>query len=125
MAQNIFAQSAKEALGGSHVMQNRTKIGTNDLIALYPDGITVTEFDFITKGDGTSYPVFAFAEDNARYFNGGALANKVATKWASLYDGDIEAASEALKATGGCKIKLSNQKTKTGRTITGFDPIEA
>ena len=41
MAQNIFAQSAKEALGGSKVMQNRTKIGTNDLIALYPDGITV------------------------------------------------------------------------------------
>lgn len=124
MAQNIFAQSAKEALGGSKVMQNRTKIGTNDLIALYPDGVTVTEFDFIAKSDGTGYPVFAYAEDPARYFNGGALANKVATKWAAMYDGDIEAASDALKAAGGCKIKMSNQKTKTGRTITGFDPVE-
>lgn len=124
MAQNIFAQSAKEALGGSKVMQNRTKIGTNDLIALYPDGITVTEFDFIAKSDGTGYPVFAYAEDNTRYFNGGALANKVATKWAAMFDGDIEVASESLKANGGCKIKLSNQKTKTGRTITGFDPVE-
>lgn len=125
MANNIFAQSAKEALGGSHVMQNRTKIGTNDLIALYPDGVTVTEFDFITKSDGTGYPVFAYAEDDSRYFNGGALANKVATKWAALYDGDIEAASAALKAAGGVKMKLSLQKTKSGRSITGFDPVEA
>ena len=124
MAQNIFAQSAKEALGGSHVMQNRTKIGTNDLIAMFPDGVTVTEFDFIAKSDGTGYPVFAFKEDDTRYFNGGALANKVATKWAAMYDGDVEQASEALKAAGGCRIKLSNQKTKTGRTITGFEPIE-
>lgn len=125
MANNIFAQSAKEALGGSHVMQNRTKISTNDLIAMYPDGVTVTEFDFIAKSDGTGYPVFAFAEDDSRYFNGGALANKVATKWAALYDGDLEAASAALKAAGGVKMKLSLQKTKSGRSITGFDPVEA
>lgn len=124
MAQNIFAQSAKEALGGSKVMQNRTKITTKDLISKYPNGITVTEFDFIAKSDGTGYPVFAFAEDDTRYFNGGALANKVASKWAAMYDGDIETASAKLKDTGGCKIKLSTKTTKTGRTVTGFDPVE-
>lgn len=124
MTQNIFAQSAKEALGGSKVMQNRTKISTKELISKYPDGLTVTEFDFIAKGDGSGYPVFAFAEDNTRYFNGGALANKVASKWVAMYDGDIETASVKLRECGGCKIKLSTKTTKAGRTITGFDPVE-
>ena len=124
MSQNIFATGAKEALGGSPVMLNRTKIATNEIIARYPNGITVTEFDVIAKADGGSYPVFAFAEDSTRYFNGGALAAKVALKWGTMFDGDIEAASDALKAAGGVKVVLSVKKTKTGRTITGFDVVE-
>ena len=121
---NIFTQSAKQSLGGSSVMLNRTKIGTKELIAKYPNGVTVTEFDFIAKSSGDAYPVFAFAEDDTRYFNGGALASKVAQGWANMFDGDVAAASMSLKQNGGCKIRLSEQKTKTGRTITGFDPIE-
>lgn len=124
MAENKFTKSAKEALGGSPVMQDRTKISTEEIIAKYPNGITVTEFDFIAKADGEGYPVFAFAEDPTRYFNGGSLANKVAARWVSMYDGDVYAASTDLKNSGGVKIKLEMRKTKTGRTITGFDPID-
>lgn len=125
MAQNnIFTQAAKEVLGGSKVMQGRKKLSTDEVIARYPNGVTVTEFDFIAKADGTGYPVFAIKEDFTIYFNGGALANKVATKWASLYDGDVERASDALKAAGGCRVKMVKTKTKKGQTITTFDPID-
>lgn len=121
---NKFTQAAKEALGGSKVMQGRTKVTTEYIISNYPNGVTITEFDFIVKGDGTSYPVFAFAEKPEAYFNGGALAAKVANVWVSMYDGDIDAASEALKAGGGAKFILSKKKTRTGKTITEFEPVE-
>lgn len=121
---NKFTQAAKEALGGSKVMQGRSKVTTEYIMTQYPNGVTITEFDFIVKGDGTSYPVFAFAEKPEAYFNGGALASKVANGWVSMYDGDIEAASEALKENGGAKFILSQKKTRTGRTITEFKPVE-
>ena len=121
---NKFTQAAKDALGGSRVMKGRTKVTTEYVIANYPNGVTITEFDFIVKGDGTSYPVFAFAEKPDAYFNGGALAAKVANNWVSMYDGDIDAASEALKADGGAKFILSKKKTRTGKTITEFEPVE-
>ena len=121
---NKFTQAAKDALGGSKVMHGRTKVTTEYVIANYPNGVTITEFDFIVKGDGTSYPVFAFAEKPDAYFNGGALAAKVANNWVSMYDGDVDAASEALKADGGAKFILSQKKTRTGKTITAFEPVE-
>lgn len=124
MAQNKFLQAAQDALSGSKVMQGRTKISTEDIIKKYPDGVTVTEFDMIVKSDGACYPVMAFKEDPDKYFNGGSLANKIAQDWIKMYDGDISTASDELKASGGVKFKLSNKKTRTGKTITAFDPVE-
>lgn len=121
---NKFTQAAKDALGGSKVMQGRTKVSTEYVIANYPNGVTINEFDLIVKSDGTSYPVFAFAEKPDAYFNGGTLAAKFVNGWVSMYDGDIDAASEALKAAGGAKFILSQKKTRTGKTITAFEPVE-
>lgn len=121
---NKFTQAAKEVLGGSKVMRGRTKVTTEYIIANYPNGVTITEFEFIVKGDGTSYPVFAFAEKPEAYFNGGTLAAKIADEWVTMYAGDIDAANEALKSEGGAKFVLSQKKTRTGRTITAFDPVE-
>lgn len=121
---NKFTETAKEALGGCKLMQNRTKITTEDMIKFYPNGFTVTGFDFLTKSDGDGYAVMIFAEDNTKYFNCGALATKVATAWANAYDGDIETASAELAACGGAKFKMSTKKTKTGKTITAFDPVD-
>lgn len=121
---NKFLQSAKESLNGNKLMLNREKVSTDYIIERYPNGITITEFDFIVKADGTSYPILCYAEESNKYFNGGALFDKVCTGWITLAEGDIERASEELKQVGGVKFKLTKKRTKTGRTITDCVPID-
>lgn len=120
---NKFAQEAKQALSGCKVMENREKITTEELIRTYPQGVTVNEFDLIASNDKT-YAVFAFAEDPKKFFNGGTIATKIAERWANLYEGDIELASDELKASGGVKFIISSKKTRNGRTLTDFTPVE-
>lgn len=120
---SIYSKAAEEALGTSYVIRGREKITTDELIARYPEGVTITEFDVIGSEDKT-YPVFAFAEDPTLYFNGGALAQKIVEAWISLTDGDIDAASSGLKSTGGVKFRLEKQKTKQGgKTITVYHVV--
>ncbi len=121
---NKFTQAAKDALGGSRIMKDRVKISTDDIIAKYPNGVTIDEFDLIQKADGSAYPVFAFRENPTCYFNGGALAKKIVDEWIKMYDGDIDTACDDLKGSGGVKFRLSHKKTRTGKTITAFDPVE-
>lgn len=116
-----FTEIAKRQLGGSEVLSDRTKITIEEVIDVYPDGVLVDEFD-ILHGDKGPYPVFHIAgTDN--YFNGGALALKVAQGWADAFGGDIAAASAELKSSGGCKFAVFKGKTRNGNTITRFDPI--
>ena len=118
-----YRQIAEQALSGSPIMQGREKISVADLIARYPNGVTVNGFDLISKGDDKTYAVFTFAEDPTRFFNGGALATKVAFAWVAATDGDVEAASAGLAAEGGVKFKMYKKATKDGRTVTAFDPV--
>lgn len=121
---NKFTQEAKNSLSASRVMQGRTKITTDEIITQYPAGITVNEFDLVVHKDGTSYPIFAFAEDPTKYVNGGSVASQIAESWVALCDGDIDGASAELKACGGCKMVVSHGKTKSGKNITLWTPIE-
>lgn len=128
MDQNKFQQIAEQAVSNSAVIAGHEKITTDDLIAKYPDGVTIIAFDFISRSsddesDGDGYPVFNFAEDQTKYFNGGTISSKVATGWINAYAGDIAAASADLGASGGVKFKMGHKKTKTGKNITTFDPI--
>lgn len=118
-----FAAMAKEATTLCELMQGRTKVDTDELL---DKEITITGFDFIELKDGKTeelkrFAVCVYAEDEGAFFFGGTVLTKICTRWADAYDGDAEAASEALAADGGCVIKMTEGKTKNGRHITNVD----
>ena len=120
---NKFAEMARKATVLSPIFENRTKITTDDLIRSFPGGITITEFDLI-RSDKGSYYAYAFAEDNTRFANAGAILSFCISGWVDAYDGDVSAASDALKAAGGCRVKLSKSTTNKGQPITRVEIVE-
>ena len=58
-----FRQVAQDATSLSELMAGRTKVDTADVIAKYPEGITVTAVDLVEyekQGEPVEYPVFLF-----------------------------------------------------------------
>lgn len=125
---NKFSQAAKKQTQLSPVMEGREKISIREIKEQYKGVVTITEFDFITtndpkKGEST-FPVFAIEEDPSLCFFGGELLNRIARDWAALYEGDIEAASSALKDSGGVKVKLESKTTKGGHDFTSVTVLD-
>lgn len=124
---NLFTKLAQEASSNSKVRQGRTVLSTMEVVAKYPNGITITEFDMITArdvntGELKTFPTLAFAEDISRYINGGTALKQVVDKWLEHFDGDIEECNNALRAAGGAKLRiLPPTRTSSG---TNFYPVE-
>lgn len=122
---NMFATMAAKAVANSSVREGRERISTEEIIAQYPNGVTITEFDILSKRNGaelTQFPTFGFAEDITKYFNGGSSLMRIVTEWMAHFEGDIEACNAALKAAGGCKVRLL-QPIRTGNG-NNFVPVE-
>lgn len=124
---NMFATLAKRATTLSTIMEGRDKLNTDEVIKKYPDGITITEFDIVTtpdqNGNPSTYPIIAFAEDNTKFIYGGKAIMDMVTMWLANFEGDVETTSNALKAAGGVKVKMTSAKTKQGRNFTRVDVI--
>lgn len=125
---NKFAEIAKKETSLSRIMEGRTKVTQEQIMQKFPDGVTVTEFEFLTVNDPkkgvSTFPVLTIAEAPAVCFFGGAILSKICAAWASACDGDAEQASEELKASGGCKMKFVNSRTKSGNNITLVEIVD-
>ena len=122
---NMFATMAQKATANSVIREGRERISTEEIIAQYPNGITITGFDMLTKRNGAelqTFPTFSFAEDDSKYYNGGSSLLKIANEWLLHFEGDIEACNAALKAAGVCKIKICTP-IRTGNG-NNFVPVE-
>ena len=117
MANINFKASAISATTLSPIMEGRDKLTMEQVRDKYKDGVTVTEFDFITVKEKT-FPVLAIKEDAKVCFFGGHVLTKICNDWAAAYDGDVTAASEDLKAEGGVKMKFGKGQTHGGNSIT-------
>nr|DAV08892.1 MAG TPA: hypothetical protein [Caudoviricetes sp.] len=118
-----FKEIAQKELTLSPLMAGKTQIKTEDLIG---QEATIMEFDFATitdKGEEKTYPVMLLKEYPERYYNGGALLLKLAIAWASACDGDVEAASQELKNSGGVKVRFRATRTKGGNNLTSVDVL--
>ena len=114
---NMFVEIGRKAVANSPVREGRESISTEEILNKYPDGITITQFDVLSKRNGTemvTFPTFTFAEEPTKYYNGGMSLSKVVNGWLAHFDGDIEAANAALKASGGCRIKLISERSESG-----------
>ena len=114
---NMFTNIANKATTLSNLMVNREKISTDDIVANYPDGITINAFDIVNISVD-SFPVFTFKEDSTKFAFGGAILANIIDSWVEQFDGDIVAASNALNEAGGVKIKFVKSRTKSGNNIT-------
>ena len=114
---NMFTEIARKATTLSPVMENRDKTTVDDIIANYPEGVTIIEFDIINTSLD-SFPVFVYAEDITKFCFGGTILHNIFDDFVAKFDGDIEAASNALKAAGGVKMAFSKSRTKNGNNIT-------
>lgn len=124
-----FAELAKKKTSGSPVLEGRAKISTDDIIAKYPDGVTINAFDFLTGKNGR-YVVCAFRQDPGAYFNGGKILTEIFESFVEEYAADDRTFQEAIDACmadfalEGLKVKLSMSRTKDGNRVTLVDVIE-
>lgn len=112
-----FKELAVQATTLSHLMNDRVKVSTDEIISQYPDGITIEEFDSIMTSNDNYY-VATFKEDDKAYLNCGTVLSKVFDNFVKAFDGDITGASDTLKAEGGIKVKLTKSRTRGGNNIT-------
>lgn len=111
-----FRESAKRRTSGSPVLEGRTKIDTDTLIARYPDEITITDFDFLS-GESENYVVCTFAEDPNAYFNGGRILTDIFAGFVEDFEGDLAKTQEAFREQG-LKVRLYHGRTKKGNKVT-------
>ena len=118
-----FREIASNELALSHLMSGREQIKTEELTGTE---VTVIEFDFATITDNgveKTFPVLLLEEYPDRYYNGGALLNKLCIAWAAAFDGDVEQASDELKKSGGVKLRFKSTRTKSGNNLTSVEVI--
>lgn len=111
-----FKQKAKDAIVLSDLMNGRTKLSTDEIIAKFPQGFTISDFDIINDGK-SEYPVFTVKEDAGICFFGGAILNSMVTAWCEGYE-SLEKCREDFRAEGGVPIKLYTGRTKSGNNLT-------
>ena len=107
---------ALKALGSRSLMDGREPIKTDEIIAKYPEGISITGIGKNTY-NGDTYPVFTFAEEPTRYFSGGMSLSRLADGMFEEYDGDLAELNKDLQESP-LRVKLSKVKTKRGYNFT-------
>lgn len=117
-----FKNKAIAATTVSTLMEGRTKISTDELIAKYPDGVTILGFDWL-NGEQGKYPVCIFEENGNECFFGGTALTQICEAWMDGFESTADC-TNALSAEGGVKIKFSKGKTKNNRTFTQCDVVE-
>ena len=88
-----------------------------------PNGVTVMEFDMVESDTG-AYPVFTIAENPHVFACGGRILGNICIAWAKEYGGDVETASNELKASGGVKMRFYAGRTKTGNNLTKVEILD-
>ena len=117
-----FKKIASEKTSGSFIMDGRTQLKNDMLIAAYPDGVTIIGADIIRTtdrdtGEEKEFAVCIFSEDESKYFNGGSSLTAIVKEWFDGY-ADTKTMSDDLKTAGGVKVKLTKESLKNGRTFT-------
>lgn len=117
-----FKEKAKAATATCKLMEDRTKISTEELVTKYPDGVTIIAFDFLT-GDNGKYPVCLFKENNHECFFGGSGLTEICNAWMDGYDTPDQASTD-LWESGGVKIKFIKTKTKNNRNFIKCEVVD-
>ena len=119
---NKFTAKAKASTASCNLMENRTKISTEELISRYPEGVTITGFDFLS-GDNGKYPVCIFAENENECFFGGSALTEICIRWMEDYESTTDCSAD-LSAAGGVKVTFEKSRTKTGHNFIKVNVVD-
>lgn len=113
----VLRDLALKELVLSPLMEGREKLKMEDLVRIYPKGVTITAVDMIPDAkSGELYSIFTFEEDNTKFASGGVIFNKVAKTWLEEYDYNIHNLSHDL-AEESIVIKFYYDKTSNKRDV--------
>lgn len=106
----------------SPLMSDREKIDNSDVIANFPEGITIIAVDIVDAvnpetGEVDSYGVYHFTEDKSVFACGGLVLTNIFSAWIEEC-GSVEATNEELRKLGGVKVRLEESKTRSKRAVT-------
>ena len=125
-----FKEAAKkkaEERGGCALFEGKEVLKNDMVIALYPQGVTITAAEIFrgTDDKGVEYDMAAYqiAEDTSKACKGGKVLVKIFQEWLDQYNGDSEAMNNDLKASGGVKVKLSKVITQRGKVVTNVEVL--
>lgn len=115
---------AEEIKYVSPLMIDKDKIETSDICKYYGKGITVTAIEPMSSENGDAFFIYNFKEAPDKFAFSGFMLNKLFAGLIQQAEGDLEAVNEYL-ATGVCKLKLTDKKSKDGKkSYTDFEVIE-
>lgn len=126
-----FRQTAQESTLLCKLMQNRTKLETDDVV---DKELTIIAFDFAPKfdadgnrmadpatGEMDTFGVVVFKELPDNYYNVGTVFTKVCKAWADGFSGSAEAASSELAKSGGVPVRFTRGRTKKGNNLVSVE----
>lgn len=116
-------RAARKVLSGREMGQ-KEKVALDEIIKAYPEGVTINGVRYIDEEHSQygAFWLFSYEEDAAKCFTAGGDLRKVAEEWLFMYEDDIGALNEDLKASP-VKFKLSKKKMKNGGRYTSAELV--
>lgn len=111
-----LAQQAVSEKAISPIIAGRVAITTDDVIAQYPEGVTIVEFDYVESWE---HYVCTIKEAPDKFLSCGSALTTIFDKYVEAYNGVVADASADFKKFGGIKVKLNKTRSKnSGKTFT-------
>lgn len=120
MAKLNFRDKAIKSTTLAQIMDGRDKIDTEDIIKNFPEGFTIDEIEYVTMQKGEDIDQFwAYHIKGTDYFAfGGYILNKIFNDYLVGYEGTYDELYREFKESGGIRVKLTEGKTKDGKSVT-------
>ena len=110
-----FKKIAQAQTTISEVMQGRQKVNKTDGI------FNITDFDIVSNTTGEAYAVCAISD--TEFINGGFVLTKIFAAILEECGGNIDMARSEFAQSGGLRVKLKREKTRSGRDITTVEVL--
>lgn len=107
---------------GQSFIKGLEKIKIEELIAKYPEGVSINAVARQTGKNG-EFCTFKFDEEPSMFFNGCTTLNGLVDVWVEGY-GSVAAVNAALAEEGSVKVKIFLEIGKNGRTYFNYALVD-
>ena len=102
--------------------KDREKGKIEDVIALYPNGVTLIAADVLDdKKEGRTYSVLNFIEDPDHFYFGGSVVTDFIENLVAQYETKDEFDRELSE---GLVVKFEKKRSKNGRTYVSVEIVD-